>query len=215
MIPLYEITYGIVRYDHLTLFEILVNIFPAFLASQLSTWDSSNNGIFEKFAITNFQKPWELHVDNWDGRNIRKLWAKVSNEIKQLYLIIPDLISYKWTKWICKTVYRNAYPEIINQHHLFKLKEGRVVSSVNLHFTVRFWNLIKSDIKGRMIRNGWWSSLTLLMCQSLKKKSRRVRSSIIIPTKKKGYVTVFEHENLLLFQKSLPALLILVACKNE
>ena len=38
--------------------------------------------MFKKFAMANFQKPGELHADNWDGRNIGKVWAKVSNEVK-------------------------------------------------------------------------------------------------------------------------------------
>ena len=43
------------------------------------------------------KKPWELHADNWDGRNIGKVWAKVSKEVKWSYLTIPHFISYRGT----------------------------------------------------------------------------------------------------------------------
>ena len=46
------------------------------------------------FAMANFQKPWELHADNWVGRNIEKVWAKVWNEVKWSYRNISHLISY-------------------------------------------------------------------------------------------------------------------------
>ena len=54
----------------------------------------------KKIAMAYFQKLAfieELHADNWDGRNIGKAWAKVSNEVKYSYLTIPHFISYRGT----------------------------------------------------------------------------------------------------------------------
>ena len=36
VVPVYEMRFGIVRYDHLTSFETLAHTFPMFLPSQLS-----------------------------------------------------------------------------------------------------------------------------------------------------------------------------------
>ena len=51
VVPVYEMRFGIVRYDHLTSFETLAHTFPMFLPSQLSAWSSQD---FSKFAIANF-----------------------------------------------------------------------------------------------------------------------------------------------------------------
>ena len=53
--------------------------------------------MLKKIRQAFFKKPWELHADNWDGRNIGKVWAKVWNEVKWSYLTISNLISYTGT----------------------------------------------------------------------------------------------------------------------
>ena len=78
VVPVYEMRFVIVRYDHLTSFEILAHTFPMFLPSQLSVWSSSKIACFWKFATANFfqhfQKNWGHNYVVWWLVNLENCW---------------------------------------------------------------------------------------------------------------------------------------------
>ena len=95
VVPVYEMRWEIVRYDHLTSFKTLAHTFPRFLPFQLSAWSSQG---FSKFAIASFSTFFKKNC----GHNYAICWLP-SLEICERLLICTHLRLYIQQRYLLST----------------------------------------------------------------------------------------------------------------